>query len=140
LKIDADQAKRLVYHSHGDLAAAPASGTWRFEAMIVAPCSMKTVGALASGLADNLLARAGDVSMKEGRPLVLVVRETPLNAIHLGNMLRLAEAGAAILPACPAFYHRPQGIEDLVRYVVGKVLDRLGLELPGAVRWGEENP
>ncbi len=132
-----EQRDRLVAHPHHDIGAGPASGTFRFEAMIVAPCSVRTLGALAAGLSDNLITRAGDVAIKEGRRLVLVARETPLSLIHLRAMTSLAEAGAIILPAAPAFYHRPRSIEDLVRYIVQKIFDRLGLELPDSVRWGE---
>jgi 4-hydroxy-3-polyprenylbenzoate decarboxylase len=138
LNVNKKQASRLHYHPHGDIGAGPASGTFRFEAMIVCPCSMRTLGAMANGLADNLMTRAADVALKEGRPLVVVPRETPLSAIHLRNMLRLAEAGAAVLPANPAFYHHPRSIEDLVRYVTQKIFDRLGLAFPDAVRWGEK--
>lgn len=135
LKIGDEQKARLVWHRHDDIGSGPASGSWRHDGMIVAPCSVKTMGALAAGMADNLIGRAGDVAMKEGMPLVLVVRETPLNLIHLRNMVRLAEAGATILPASPAFYHQPKTIEDLVRQVVQKVFDRLGIELAKPIRW-----
>jgi 4-hydroxy-3-polyprenylbenzoate decarboxylase len=138
LQLTPEQARRVVLHPCGDIGAGPASGTFRTEATIIAPCSVKTVGALAAGLADNLITRAGDVALKEGRPLLLLVRETPFSAIHLENMLRLSQAGACIVPAAPAFYHKPQTIEDLVRFMVQKVFDRLGLEFPGsAVRWTE---
>lgn len=135
LKISDEQKTRLVWHRHDDIGSGPASGSWRHDGMIVAPCSVKTLGALAAGIADNLIARAGDVAMKEGMPLVLVVRETPLSLIHLKNMVRLAEAGATILPANPGFYHQPKTIEDLVRQVVQKVFDRLSIEMPDPVRW-----
>jgi flavin prenyltransferase len=139
LKVDAEQGSRIVNHLFTDIGAGPASGTYKFEAMIVAPCSVKTIGALAAGLADNLITRAGDVALKEGRPLLLMVRETPFSVIHLENMLKLARAGAAIIPASPAFYHKPETLEDLVRYMVQKVFDRLGLEFPKqAIRWGEQ--
>lgn len=135
LDVTDDQARRIVHHPVGDIGAGPASGTFRCDGMVICPCSMRTLGALAVGLGDNLLTRAADVALKEGRPLVAVPRETPLSAIHLRNLLRLAEAGAAILPACPGFYHRPESVEDLVRHVVQKVFDRLGLEFPNAIRW-----
>ncbi|MCE5229268.1 UbiX family flavin prenyltransferase [bacterium] len=138
LTIDGDQKSRLVFHAHDDIGAGPASGSWRHEGMIVAPCSVKTLGSLAAGLADNLISRAGDVAMKEGMPLVLVVRETPLSLIHLRNMVRVAEAGATILPASPGFYHKPQTIDDLVRQVVQKVFDRLGLQMADPIRWKAE--
>lgn len=136
-KLSAEQRERLVLHDFADIGAGPASGTFRFEAAIVCPCSVKTVGAVAAGLADNLLTRVADVALKEGRPLLLTPRETPLSLIHLRNLTRLAEAGAIILPACPAFYHRPQTIEELVGHIVQKIFDRLGLDYPAATRWGE---
>lgn len=138
LKLSPGQKKRLVWRRHDDIGAGPASGSWRHDGMIVAPCSMKTLGALAAGVADNLIGRAGDVAMKEGLPLLLLVREAPLSLIHLRNMVRLAEAGATILPASPAFYHRPQTIEELVRQVVQKVFDRLGIEMRDPIRWKKE--
>ena len=138
LSVTDEQAARVRLHPFGDVGAGPASGTFRFEAMIVAPCSVKSAAAIAAGLADNLLTRAADVAIKEGRPLVLVVRETPLSLVHLRNLTALAEAGVIILPANPAFYHQPRTIDDLVRYVVQKIFDRLRLEWPGgAIRWGE---
>lgn len=114
-------------------------GEWLLShvGMVVVPCSMGTLGRLAAGSGEKLLERAADVALKEGRPLVLVPRETPLTPIHLENMLRLARAGAAILPAMPAFYHRPRTVDDLVNFVVGKILDRLYLPAPDIyARWG----
>lgn len=133
-----DQAERLIQHEDDDIGAPPASGTFRAAATIVCPCSMKTVGHIAAGTADNLIVRAADVALKEGRPLVLVPRETPFSLIHLRNLTRLAEAGAVILPAMPAFYQHPRDIEDLVRHIVQKIFDRLDWEFPGAFRWGEK--
>lgn len=106
-----------------DLAAPPASGSFLTDGMAVIPCSMKTLGGIAHGFADNLLLRAAEVNLKERRPLVLVPRETPLTLIHLENMVAVARAGAIVLPAMPAFYHKPQSIGDLLVHVVGKVLD-----------------
>jgi len=137
LEINEEQARRIVGYDCQDIGAGPASGTFPAAATIVCPCSMRTLGAAAAGLAENLLTRAADVAMKEGRPLVLVPRETPLSLIHLRNMTRLAEAGAIILPAAPGFYHQPQTIDDLVRFVVQKIFDRLGLDFPNPIRWGE---
>jgi 4-hydroxy-3-polyprenylbenzoate decarboxylase len=133
--LTSEQGARLIPHPFADIGAGPASGTFKFEAMIVCPASVKTVGAIAAGLADNLLTRAADVALKEGRPLVLVPRETPFSVIHLRNMLELAQAGAIILPANPAFYHQPATIDDLVRYVIQKIFDRLNLEMPDPIRW-----
>ena len=106
--------------------------------MAVCPCSMGTLGAIAGGLADNLIERAADVMLKERRPLVLVPRETPLSAIHLENMLRLARAGAVILPPAPGFYTRPQSVDDIVDFVVARVLDHLGVPHELVPRWGED--
>jgi len=121
---------------------APASsGTAGLCAVILVPCSMGTLARVAAGFSSNLVERAADVALKEGRTLVLVARETPLSAIHLENMLKLARLGAIVLPAAPGFYHHPRTLDDLVGHVVGKILDRLGLERPAAVRWtGELEP
>jgi 4-hydroxy-3-polyprenylbenzoate decarboxylase len=117
------------------IEAPPSSGTALTGAAILCPCSMGTLARVAAGFSSNLVERAADVALKEGRPLVLVVREAPLSAIHLENMLRLARLGAVILPASPGFYHRPKTVDDLVQHVVGKILDRLGVEHRAAKRW-----
>src|SRR5690606_22273042 len=103
--------------------------------MIVAPCSVRSLAGIANGIADNLLLRAADVSLKERKPLVLLVRETPLNAVHLENMLRLVRLGVTIFPPVPAFYHRPDSIDDIVSHTVARALDQLGLEDPDLARW-----
>ena len=118
-----------------DIGAALASGSFRTAGMVVAPCSIKTLSALANSYSDTLIARAGDVTLKEGRPLIVVVRETPLHAGHLRQMLALAEMGAVILPPVPAFYHRPKTIRDLVDHTVGRVLDRLGIAHGLVTEW-----
>jgi len=120
-------SKLIRFHRLDNMAAPPASGSHAQAGMVVVPCSMGTLGAIASGAGINLIHRAADVTLKEGRKLVLVVRESPYNAIHLENMLRLAHAGARILPASPGFYHRPQTIEELVDHLVFRVLDQLGV-------------
>jgi 4-hydroxy-3-polyprenylbenzoate decarboxylase len=123
---------------NADLFAAVASGSNPADAMIVCPCSMGTVGRLAAGLSGTLIERAADVMLKERRPLLLVPRETPLSSIHLKNLLRLTRAGAVVIPAMPAFYHDPQSVDDLVNFVVGKVLDQLRLPHALFARWGGE--
>lgn len=117
-----------------------ASGSNPPRAMVVCPCTMGTLAAIAHGLADNLIERAADVMLKEGRPLLLVPRETPLSAIHLENMLTLCRAGAVLIPANPGFYHRPQTVEAVVDFVVARVLDRLGVPHALLPRWGEAEP
>jgi 4-hydroxy-3-polyprenylbenzoate decarboxylase len=121
-----------------DFWAGTASGTNAADAMVVAPCSMGTAGRIAAGLSGNLLERAADVMLKERRPLLLVPRETPFNTIHLENLLRLARAGAIVLPAMPGFYHGPEKIAELVDFVVGKILDQLGIDHDLFERWGED--
>jgi len=117
-----------------DRGATPASGSARSRGMVICPCSMGTLGSIAAGTSRNLVERAADVALKERRPLILVPRETPFSAIHLENMLRLTRAGATILPASPGFYHRPRSIDDLVDFVVFRILDHLGVEVE-APRW-----
>ena len=129
--------ERLATQTHrvDDFTSTLSSGSFRTDGMVIIPCSMKTLGGLASGYADNLLLRAAEVTMKEKRPLVLVVRETPLTLIHLENMVRVARAGAVVLPAMPAFYHKPKTIDDLIDHVVGRVLDILGIKADLYQRW-----
>lgn len=117
--------------------APVASGSNPPDAMVVCPCSMGTLAAIAQGLADNLIERAADVALKERRPLVLVPRETPFSAIHLENMLRLSRAGAVILPPNPGFYTHPQSVQDVVDFVVARILDQLGVAHTLIKRWGE---
>jgi 4-hydroxy-3-polyprenylbenzoate decarboxylase len=115
-------------YDNGDLWSPIASGSVRFDALVIVPCSMSTLSKISCGIADNLITRAASVALKERRKLVLVPRETPFSTIHLQNMTRLSEAGAVVLPACPAFYPRPESVDDMVDFVVGRVLDQLGLE------------
>lgn len=128
----------LVYYDDEDLMAPVCSGSHLTEGMIIIPCSMATVGSVANGISSTLIERTADVMLKESRRLVLMPRETPLNRIHLKNMLALQEAGAQIVPAMPAFYHNPQTIGDLVDFVVGRVLDSLRIEHNLFKRWDEE--
>lgn len=120
-----------------DWFAPMASGSGAGRAMVVCPCSMGTLAAIAQGLSDNLIERAADVMIKENRKLVLVPRETPFSALHLENMLKLARLGVTILPANPGFYHHPQRVEDLIDFVVARVLDQLGIAQQLMPRWGE---
>lgn len=122
-------------HQDRDLAAPIASGSFRTEAMVIAPCSMKTLAAVAHSFSESLLLRAADVHLKERRPLILVPRETPLHLGHLRNMVAATEIGATILPPMVAFYHQPQSIMDIVDHTVGKILDQLGLEHHLYRRW-----
>lgn len=120
--------------------APPSSGTHLSGGTVLVPCSMGTLARVAVGFSSNLVERAADVALKEGRPLLIVPRETPLSEIHLENMLKLARLGAVILPAAPGFYHRPESLDDLVEHVVGKILDRLGIDREDAVRWRGLDP
>lgn len=124
-----------VVHDDRDIGAPLASGSFKTAGMVVAPCSVKMVSALAQCHADTLIARAGDVTLKEGRTLIAVVRETPLHAGHLRQMLALAELGGVILPPMPAFYHRPKTIDDVVNHTVGRILDRLGIAQDLVPEW-----
>lgn len=137
LGLNPDEVIGLAHavHEEGNVAAAIASGTFLTDGMVVAPCSMKTLSAIANAYGDNLIARAADVCLKERRRLVLVTRETPLHAGHLRLMTEATAAGAVILPPVPGFYHRPRTIEDLVDHTVVKVLDQFGIHLDLIERW-----
>ncbi len=128
-------AMASVIHSRDDQGASVSSGSFRHDGMIVAPCSMKTLAAIRFGFADGLIPRAADVTLKERRRLVLMTRETPLNDIHLENMLALSRVGAIISPPTPAFYNNPKTIDDLIDHTVGRLLDLFGLEMPKLRRW-----
>lgn len=130
--------RRVTVFDDRDRGARPASGSARAAGMVVCPCSMGTVAAIAAGTSRSLVERAADVALKERRPLVLVPRETPLSAIHLENLLRVTRAGAVVLPAAPGFYHRPSTVGELVDFVVARVLDHLGVEHAVGRRWGGE--
>jgi 4-hydroxy-3-polyprenylbenzoate decarboxylase len=126
---------KATYHNVDQISASIASGSHRFDGMVVIPCSAKTLAAIATGYADNLITRSADVCLKEHRTCVLVTRETPLSKIHLKNMLAAEDAGATIMPASPGFYNNPETIDDLVDMVVARVLDHLGVEHSLAKRW-----
>jgi flavin prenyltransferase len=131
------QVKELadVCHGESDQGAAISSGSFLTRGMVIAPCSAKTLAAIATGFAHNLACRAADVMLKERRPLVLAVRETPLSSIHLRNMLTLSDAGATILPPMPAFYPRPREVDEIVDHTVIRMLDQFGFELDSDSRW-----
>lgn len=132
-------AGELIYHPIQDIGASIASGSYRIEGMVVAPCSMGSLAAMAGGLSHNLLLRAADVMLKERRKLIVMPRETPLHSLHLENMLKLSQIGAVIVPAMPAFYTKPESIQDMIGFVVGKTLDLMGIEHELLNRWGESD-
>jgi 4-hydroxy-3-polyprenylbenzoate decarboxylase len=128
---------QVRYHDHLDFRAGIASGSFLTSGMVICPCSMGTVAAIAHGISQNLIHRAADVHLKERRKLILVPRETPLGVVQLRNLMLCAEAGAVILPAMPAFYTRPRGLEDAIDFIVGRICDQLGIEHQLLRRWGE---
>ena len=132
------EALATVAYAPGDMGAVISSGSFKTDGMVVAPCSAKTLAGIAHGFGDNLIHRAADVVLKERRRLVLVVREAPLSDIHLENMLKLSRMGAVILPPMPAFYNHPLTLDDMIEHTVARLLDQLGIEVPGAMRWSGE--
>jgi 4-hydroxy-3-polyprenylbenzoate decarboxylase len=132
------EALAAATYKPDDMGAAISSGSFPTAGMIVAPCSAKSLAAIAHGYGDNLIHRAADVILKERRTLLLAVRETPLSDIHLENMLRLSRMGVIILPPMPAFYHHPSTVDELIDHTVSRMLDQFGIEVPGAPRWAGE--
>ncbi|MFN3790800.1 UbiX family flavin prenyltransferase [Massilia sp.] len=132
---DAESLAHVV-HRNRDIGASIASGSFQTDGMVIAPCSMKTLAAVAHGLSDNLVTRAADVMLKERRKLVLMVRETPFNLAHLRNMTAVTEMGGIVFPPLPSFYHRPATIEEMVEHTVDRAVDLLGLDNAHAPRWG----
>ena len=137
IKIKEIQQLATKYYDVDDLTAPPASGSYKIDAMIIAPCTMKTLAAIANGYSDNLITRAADVAIKEKRKLILIVRESPLSPIHLENMLKLANLGVVIAPPVPSYYIKPKSVDELINHTVGRILDQIGIE-SGIKRWGDE--
>ena len=137
LGLTPDDLQKYVarWHAVNDLAAPVASGSSRFDAMIVLPCTMGSLGAIANGIAKNLIHRAADVMLKEKKPLLLAVRETPLNRIHLENMLKVHDAGATLCPPMPSFYHHPESLEEMATFFAGRLADLIEIEVAGLKRW-----
>ena len=134
-KITDLQQLATIYYDVNDLTAPPASGSYKIESMIIVPCTMKTLAAIANGYSDNLITRAADITIKEKRRLILVVRESPLSPIHLENMLKLARLGVIIAPPVPSYYIMPESVEELIDHTVGRILDQIGIESE-IKRWG----
>ena len=137
VKIDDLQQLTTTYYDVNDLTAPPASGSYKIDSMIIVPCTMKTLAAIANGYSDNLITRAADITIKEKRRLILVVRESPLSAIHLENMLKLARLGVVIAPPVPSYYIMPESVEELIDHTVGRILDQIGIESE-IQRWGDK--
>jgi flavin prenyltransferase len=137
-KVPNKTRQKIVQHAHEDVGAPIASGSYRLDAMIVLPCSMGTLAGIAHGMAGNLIERAADVCLKERRRLVLCVRETPLNLIHIRNMAAVTEAGATVFPVIPTFYNQPKTMDDMAQNFVDRVLQHIGLPQAGAFVWGDD--
>jgi 4-hydroxy-3-polyprenylbenzoate decarboxylase len=137
IKITDLQQLATTYYDVNDLTAPPASGSYKINSMIIVPCTMKTLAAIANGYSDNLITRAADITIKEKRRLILVVRESPLSSIHLENMLKLARLGVVIAPPVPSYYIMPESVEEFIDHTVGRILDQIGIESE-IKRWGDE--
>lgn len=137
IKITDLQQLVTVYYDVNDLTASPASGSYKTDGMIIVPCTMKTLAGIANGYSDNLITRAADVTIKEKRKLILIVRESPLNPIHLENMLKLARLGVVIAPPVPSYYINPKSVDELIEHTVGRILDQIGMKSE-IKRWGDE--
>jgi 4-hydroxy-3-polyprenylbenzoate decarboxylase len=137
-RVGAGWDRHITVFDDNDRGASPASGSALNAGMVICPCSMGTLSAISVGASRSLVERAADVALKERRPLLLVPRETPLSAIHLENMLRVTRAGAVVMPASPGFYHQPRGVDDLVNFIVARVLDHLGVPHRLVARWGDD--
>ncbi|CAM3970152.1 UbiX family flavin prenyltransferase [Paenibacillus alkaliterrae] len=135
---DAIQNRSLIFYPNADIGASIASGSFRVQGMVIMPCSMGTLASISHGISDDLMTRAADVMLKENRKLLLVPRETPLHAIHLENMLKLSRLGVRMIPAMPAFYYKPQSMDEMVNFLVGKVLDNMDIDHDLYRRWGDE--
>ncbi|WP_141501046.1 UbiX family flavin prenyltransferase [Paenibacillus luteus] len=135
---EAMAANKLVFHPNADIGASIASGSYRVQGMVIVPCSMGTLASISHGISDDLMTRAADVMIKENRKLLIVPRETPLHAIHLENMLTLARLGVRMIPAMPAFYYKPQSMDEMIDFLVGKILDNMEIEHDLYRRWGDE--
>ena len=133
--IDTLEGLADVLYDNRDIGACPASGSFRTDGMLVVPCSMKTAAGIVSGYSDNLLLRAADVTLKEGRKLVLAPRETPFSPIHLRNLYELSRMGVSIVPPMLTYYQRPESVEEMTHHMVGKLLDQFGIDTPGFCRW-----
>lgn len=137
---DRFKSEKIFLHDNSNFFAPVASGSFQANAMVIVPCSMKTAGGIANGITSGLIERTADVTIKEKRKLIIIPRETPLSSIHLKNLLTLSRANAVVIPPAPGFYNRPETIDDIVNFIVGKILDQLGIEHNISKRWGEEEP
>ncbi|MFW9999599.1 MAG: UbiX family flavin prenyltransferase [Candidatus Hodarchaeota archaeon] len=137
LKLNDLKQLASINYDVNDLTAPPSSGSYKIDAMIIVPCTMKTLAAIANGYSDNLITRAADVTIKEKRKLILIVRESPLSPIHLENMLKLAKLGVVIAPPVPSYYIKPESVDELIDHTVGRILDQVGIEFK-IKRWGME--